>query len=51
MWEPRIEVNNVTASIGQHERGSILIDIDYSVKVINDERSLVYPFYTIPERE
>lgn len=51
MWEPRIEVNEVVASLSDESRGMLYVDIDYTVKTINDKRSLVYPFYTIPERD
>ena len=31
------------------EAARLLIDIIYEVKATNDRRSLVYPFYLIPE--
>lgn len=51
MWEPRIVVTGVTAVADEARNGRILIDIEYEVKRTNDKRSLVFPFYTIPERE
>ena len=51
MWEPRIEVTEVTAVVDEARHGRILIDIEYNVKNTNDKRSLVFPFYTIPEHE
>lgn len=51
MWEPRIEVTEVTAVVDEARNGRILIDIQYNIKNSNDSRSLVYPFYTIPEHE
>lgn len=51
MWEPRIEVDSVTAMTTAEADGHIYIDIQYTIKNTNDKRSLVYPFYTIPERE
>lgn len=55
-WEPRIEVLEVEARLPTKERDGfdgqdqavMLIDILYRVKNSNDERSLVYPFYRIP---
>jgi hypothetical protein len=32
-----------------HETNCLLIDIAYEVKATHDRRSLVYPFYLIPE--
>ena len=51
MWEPRIEVTGVLATYEDNERGAILIDIDYNVHAAHQPRTLVYPFYTIPDRE
>lgn len=51
MWEPRIETDSVTAYLDHGTIGRILIDIEYTVKETNDERSLVYPFYHIPANE
>jgi phage baseplate assembly protein W len=55
MWEPRINVKDVkvSADIDPHDWKNsghqLLIQIDYEVKNTNDPRSLVYPFYLIPE--
>ena len=51
MWEPRIEVENVSAEMLEEFKGGFTIDIEYNIKTVNDKRSLVYPFYTIPEKE
>ena len=48
-WEPRIEVTNVDVSIDEENRNLLYIDIRYVIKDENDERNLVFPFYTIPE--
>lgn len=56
-WEPRIEVLTIEARLPNAERDgfdgedgeTMLIDIVYRVKESNDERSLVYPFYRIPQ--
>lgn len=49
MWEPRIRVINVRASPDPQEAGRMLITIQYEVKATHDRRSLVHPFYLIPE--
>jgi uncharacterized protein len=63
MWEPRIRLNKVTArpaftaraaESGQAEgdrSAVLLIDVEYTIKATKDERSLVFPFYLIPENE
>ena len=49
LWEPRIDVLNVTAStnaIGDDpHRGSVLISIDYRVRATNATFNYVYPFH------
>ena len=47
-WEPRIEVTNVHASPDDAQPGAVRIAVSYTVKVTNDRRNLVYPFYVIP---
>jgi uncharacterized protein len=49
MWEPRITVNQVVATTDGNENGRLLIHIQYQIKATNDPRSLVFPFYLIPE--
>ena len=53
MWEPRINVLDVTAypdsDTDPNLNNRLLIIIEYEVKATNDKRSLVYPFYLIPE--
>jgi Bacteriophage baseplate protein W len=48
MWEPRIQVQEVRASFDHSDPSRLLIDVFYEVKATNDQRSLVFPFYTIP---
>jgi uncharacterized protein len=48
MWEPRIQVLNVTARPDPLDPGRLLIDIQYEIKATHDRRSLVFPFYRIP---
>lgn len=48
-WEPRIQLMNVETMPDSEEGNKLLIRIEYHVKATHDERSLVYPFYLIPE--
>lgn len=47
-WEPRITLEQVTATPGEAE-GLVLLEIGYRVRATNDRRNLVYPFYSIPK--
>ena len=49
MWEPRIKLLDVQARSDTQHDGRLLIDIQYEIKATHDRRSLVYPFYLIPE--
>ena len=49
MWEWRIRVHTVAAYADPDEAARLLIEITYEIKATNDRRSLVYPFYLIPE--
>jgi Bacteriophage baseplate protein W len=49
MWEPRIHVKEVNARPDPENQGRLLIVISYEVKATHDSRSLVFPFYRIPE--
>jgi hypothetical protein len=49
MWEPRITVTDVDVRPDPEDASRLLIDIQYEVKATRDPRSLVYPFYLIPE--
>ena len=51
MWEPRIETTRVEVEPDPGGSGRLLIEIEYEVKSTHDRRSLVYPFYLIPEDE
>ncbi|MEO5724033.1 MAG: GPW/gp25 family protein, partial [Ilumatobacteraceae bacterium] len=46
-WEPRIDVVEVKV-IPDEQPGVVRIGIGYRIKVTNDRRNLVYPFYMIP---
>ncbi|MCB9079970.1 MAG: GPW/gp25 family protein [Anaerolineaceae bacterium] len=48
-WEPRIEVLAVNVSTDRNRDGTLLIDIQYSIKDTHDERSIIYPFYLMGE--
>jgi phage baseplate assembly protein W len=47
-WEPRITVEDVQPTVDPDDSALIRITISYRVRVTNDRRSLVYPFYVIP---
>ena len=49
MWEPRIRVHNVRANPDPDRRHTLIIEIEYEVRATHDRRSLVYPYYLIPE--
>src|SRR6266545_5123842 len=49
MWEPRIDVQRVSAAPDQQQPERMLIEISYTIKATHDRRSLVFPFYRIPE--
>lgn len=48
MWEPRIQVQNVTAQPDPLDASRLLIEVRYQVKATYDSRALVFPFYRIP---
>ena len=45
VWEPRIELKDVSVSTERVSEGQLLISIDYKVRSTNNEFNLVYPFY------
>jgi len=47
-WEPRVAVRQVEVTPVNEEFGKFLIEIFYVVRATNEERNLVFPFYTIP---
>jgi uncharacterized protein len=49
MWEPRINVIAVSAHPDPQENSRMMIEILYENKANHDRRSLVHPFYLIPE--
>ncbi|NLT72585.1 MAG: GPW/gp25 family protein [Chloroflexi bacterium] len=48
-WEPRIQVEQVTAAPDAHEPARLQIELRYTIRSTHSSRSLVYPFYLIPE--
>ncbi len=50
-WEPRIEVQRVHAEPDLANQARVLVSIEYRIVATHSSRSLVYPFYVIPERE
>ena len=50
-WEPRVDVQDVLVTVDEFDRNTLYLDIRYSPKGSYDRRSLVFPFYVIPEEE
>lgn len=48
-WEPRIDVEDVIVTVDPDEQNTLRINVLYSIKGTYDPRSLVFPFYTIPD--
>jgi phage baseplate assembly protein W len=48
-WEPRIEVDDVRASADPGNPAAVEIEVDYTILATHDRRSLVFPFYLIPD--
>jgi uncharacterized protein len=48
-WEPRIDVEAVSAAADLNISSLVRISIDYRVRATNDRRNLVHPFYVIPQ--
>ncbi len=44
-WEPRIEVQQVDITVDPPEPNLMLIDIRYTIRTLNTDANLVYPFY------
>ena len=49
MWEPRINLIHVDVKPDPQADSALLIEVSYEEKTTRDRRSLVYPFYLIPE--
>ncbi len=48
-WEPRIELQRVDVTPDAENTDRLVISIDYRVVTTHSNRSLVYPFYLIPQ--
>lgn len=48
-WEPRVTVDHVDVDIDPLSNDRVLIDIHYVIRDTYDRRSLVFPFYVIPD--
>lgn len=48
-WEPRIEIVAVDVIADRDAEARVFIDIRYVIRDTYDTRSLVFPFYLIPE--
>jgi phage baseplate assembly protein W len=49
MWEPRVRLIRVDVRPDPADHARLLIEVDYEIKASHDRRSLVFPFYLIPE--
>lgn len=49
MWEPRIEILDIQVFPNPDKRFELVIGILYEVRATRDQRTLVYPFFLIPE--
>jgi Bacteriophage baseplate protein W len=47
-WEPRIQVTDVVVAYDTVTEGLLYLDVRYTIRSSNDQRNLVFPFYTIP---
>lgn len=50
-WEPRVEVDEVAVEHAPDTVGLLHVDVRYTVRATHDRRSLVFPFYTLPDGE
>ncbi|MFP3896128.1 MAG: GPW/gp25 family protein [Anaerolineales bacterium] len=48
-WEPRIELEKVAVAPDEENSAQLLISVSYRIRATHSARSLVYPFYLIPE--
>jgi phage baseplate assembly protein W len=51
MYEPRIDVMDVTAGPDPEHPERLLINVGYRIHATNADRNLVFPFYVIPDEE
>jgi phage baseplate assembly protein W len=48
-WEPRITLTKVSAEPNYENNGILMIEVSYIIKTTQDPRSLVFPFYLLPD--
>jgi phage baseplate assembly protein W len=48
-WEPRIEVNDVRTAADPGNPAAVEVEVEYTIRSTHDRRSLVFPFYLIPD--
>jgi len=48
-WEPRIDLEQVQVIPDAQNQAVLQVLVHYRIKAIHSSRSLVYPFYLIPE--
>jgi hypothetical protein len=48
-WEPRIEVNDVRTAADPGNPAAVEVEVEYTIRATHDRRSLVFPFYLIPD--
>jgi phage baseplate assembly protein W len=49
MWEPRVRLESVNVRPDPEDHARLIIEVEYEIRATHDRRSLVYPFYLIPE--
>lgn len=49
-WEPRVNLTNVVVRGDDDNIGRLNIEVNYTIKGDHDPRSLVYPFYILPDQ-
>jgi len=48
-WEPRITLQEVTVAPDRDDASRLLVTVYYRINATHSSRSLVYPFYLLPE--
>ncbi|MCQ3932262.1 MAG: baseplate protein [Chloroflexi bacterium] len=49
-WEPRVTLTKVKAEPHYENNGVLMIEVSYIIKTTQDPRSLVFPFYLLPDQ-
>ncbi|MGI9331959.1 MAG: GPW/gp25 family protein, partial [Gammaproteobacteria bacterium] len=44
-WEPRVEIEFVTAQVNPREESRVTVNIGYKIRGTNSRNNLVFPFY------